>query len=149
MSDGITADAKPLFDLAADLEATANAIEDNIKAAVQQTAIKTKKFWQADARKEAGNRTRGYPGSIDYTETRETAFGRVRFSAEIGPNLARYGGKTGKKGLQPSLGVLELALGNVRAKPRDSIRRAYSFAETELATGVNIAIEQTMRRYRL
>jgi hypothetical protein len=149
VTDTIDADASPLFALAADLDGVADVFARKLGQAVQQTGIKTKKFWADDARKKAGKRTRRYGASIDYTMTRSTAFGIVHVQAEIGPNLARYGGKSGKGGLQPSLGVLELAPGGIKAAPRESIRRAFAFAEQELQVGVEIAIRQTQEAHGL
>jgi len=141
MSDGYTVDASELHRLAADLGEMADLAPKLVKKAVQQTAIKTKKEWQADARRKAGRKTRKYAPSIDYTENRSAAFGVNVFSAEVGPNLSRYGGKGG---LQPSLGILEES--GVKGGGRNSIRVAERFAETELEKGIDLAIEESQRR---
>ncbi|TAJ46356.1 MAG: hypothetical protein EPO52_17640 [Herbiconiux sp.] len=141
MADDIDADTSEMDALARDLSALADIIPRKVRQAVQQTAIKGKDFWQADASVKASRSTAGYPGSIDY-ELKGSVIGGGTVEGEVGPNLSR-GGKTGKGGLQPSLGILEEAPGGVRAAPRQSIRRAYTFIEEELDKGVDIAIKQS------
>lgn len=144
MSDGISIDSSEINRLVADLQEVADVIPDLVKKAVQQTAIKTKKEWQSDARGKAGRRTRKYARTIDYTEQASSGFGIHAFSAEIGPNLSRYGGRGG---MQPSLGILEES--GVKGGGRGSIRVADRFAEEELLKGVEIAVEQSLRRANL
>ena len=143
MNDGISYDFAEMYQLGADIEA-ASRLE--VRRSMQQTAIETKKFWQNDARRTFPKVIAGrYAPTIDYTDLRTLAADDNTYRVDIGPNLDRFGGKTGKGGLLPSLGILEDATGGVRGRPRGSIDRALAFAQAEFVERMQLAVDQTMR----
>lgn len=134
-----------LYGLIADLTEVPNLVNRKVEQAVQQTAIHTKKSWAEAAKK--GPMGRQYAPTIDY-ETREFgAFGQGQYTAEIGPDLARYGGSTGKGGLVPSMGILDdpQSTGNIKTPPSRARRKAEKFAAEELLKGIDIAVEQSQK----
>lgn len=148
MADGTDIDTSQLRQLFTDLTEIAELVPREVERSVQQTAIEGKKTWQADARSKAGKRTRRYAASIDYSIRSYGGFGQILYEAQIGPNLARHGGKTGKGGLIPSLGILEETPG-IRGGGRKSIQVAFDFVEKELERRVGIAVDQSMKRRNL
>lgn len=127
--------------LASDLAALADLVPTKAKQAVQQTAMKSKAEWRRLAR---GNPLgKQYTSAIDYKLRNEDG----RFEADIGPNLERYGGKTGRGGLVPSAGIFDdpLSAGSIRRPPDRARRSAEKFASDELGRGVDIALEQSLR----
>lgn len=133
--------------LMADLTEVPILINGKVEQAVQQTAIRTSKSWAADAAKSMpGSIARQYADTIDYEERTFGAFGQGVYAAEIGPDLARYGGKTGKGGLLPSMGILDDPQSGVLTTPSRARPRAEKFAEAELVKGVEIAIEQSLKK---
>lgn len=143
MSDGIEADFSALDALAVDLDAVAAESPKKARQVVQQTGIRTKARWRSDA---AGNPFgRQYTATIDYTLEGSVSSGQI--DLEIGPNLGRYGGKTGKGGLVPSAGIFDDPLssgGIVGAVPDRARRKAEKFAEQDAADGIEIAVKQIM-----
>jgi hypothetical protein len=136
------ADFSELLDLAADLTAVAKASPKKARQAVQQTGIRTKAQWAKDA---SGNPLgRQYTATIDYTLTGAVSGGIL--DLEIGPNLARYGGKTGKGGLVPSAGIFDdpLSRGGILTPPDRSRRKAEKFASDEMEKGIAIALDQIL-----
>jgi hypothetical protein len=136
------ADFSELLDLAADLTAVAKASPKKARQAVQQTGIRTKAQWAKDA---SGNPLgRQYTATIDYTLTGAVSGGIL--DLEIGPNLARYGGKTGPGGLVPSAGIFDdpLSRGGILTPPDRSRRKAEKFASDEMEKGITIALDQIL-----
>lgn len=134
--------------LMADLTEVPDLINGKVEQSVQQTAMRTKKSWAADAAKSMpGSIASQYAPTIDYEARTFGGFGQGVFAADIGPNLGRYGGKTGKGGLLPSMGILDDPQGgSIKTTPSRSRRRAEKFAETELVKGVEIAIAQSLKK---
>lgn len=140
-------DFTEVYRLAADLTEISEVTRREVRLSVQQTAIQTKKFWAADARKSFPRRVaRQYAPTIDYTIRGYGAFGQGVYEAEVGPNLIRYGGLTGPGGLIPSLGILEEAKGGVRGRARQAIDRAAKFAEQELPARMELAVSESLRK---
>lgn len=132
-----------------DLTESANLMPRKAAQAVQQTAIRTKKQYRQEAK---GNPLGGrYTATIDYTVNEFGAFGQGVIEAEIGPDLARYGGKTGKGGLVPSAGIFDdpQSQGSIRRAPDRARVRAEAFASDELDRGIDIAVEQTLAEVNL
>lgn len=101
-----------------------------IKKAVGVSALKGKKAWQAKAR---GHRYSGsYPASIDYDPVDSM------LSTDLGPNLNR----TGTAGL----GIVEDSPGGVRGTPQRNYLAAEAVIEEDLPRGVEIALDQALRR---
>ena len=132
--------------LAADLAAIAGTMPGKARQAFQQTLIRTKKSYADDAKKSMPKSVaKRYTPTIDYTlskgETPDTLEG------EVGPNIERYGGKSGKGGLLPSFGFLDDpdAAGGIRTAPSRARQRAEKFAAEELVKGIEIAAEQSMK----
>lgn len=147
MSDGISIDASELGVFAANLSQEANIITGEVRKSVQQTAMEVKKRWAADARRAFGRLGRQYAPTIDYTLSEDGEEGGAgSLEAEIGPNLARYGGKTGPGGLVPGYGRFEEAPGGVRGRPRGSVRRVEAFAGTEFEKRLQMAVERSQSR---
>lgn len=130
--------------LARDLTDLAGLTPKKAGQAVQQAAWRTRDEWKKLAR---GNPMgTQYTGSIDYTKHDYGAFGQGVYEAEIGPNLARFGGKTGKGGLTPGLGILDDPESTpVGVKPVRARRRAELFADKELTKGIEIALDQSLK----
>jgi len=145
----VSADFSEFDKLKLDLTEAANI--DNLQAeqVVQQAALRTKESWAKDAAK--GVLGKQYAPTIDYELTTFGGFGQGVFAAEIGPNLARYGGITGKGGLVPSAGMFDdpLAAGGISVTPSRARPKAEKFAEKDLEKGVQIAINKTLKRLGL
>ena len=138
--------------LAADLTDLPNLIYAEVKKSMQQTAMETKKVHQKEATKGPGGRQ--YAATIDYTlEGVGVGNGRAggTISVEVGPNLERYGGKTGKGGLIPSLGFLDdpESTGGISSPPTRARREAEKFVEKELPRRLQIAVDESARRANL
>jgi len=136
------------------LDLTEAANIDNLQASqvVQQAALRTKESWAKDALKSMPKRiARQYAPAIDYEAREFGGFGQGVYAADIGPNLARYGGKTGKGGLIPSAGFLDdpQSAGGISVTPTRARQRAEKFAEKDLEEGVQIAIDKTLKRLGL
>ena len=151
----MSADFSEFDKLNLDLTEAANI--DNLQASqiVQQAAIRTKESWQKDALKTMPAMGKQYAPTIDYTVREYGGFGQGVYAAEIGPNLKRYGGKTGVGGLTPSMGVLDDPVGDeakagfavgVSEPPSRARPRAEKFAEKDLEKGVQIAIDKTLKK---
>jgi hypothetical protein len=143
------ADFSELLALAADLTAVAKESPKKARQAVQQTGIRTKAQWAKDA---SGNPFgRQYTATIDYTLDGSVQAQNLKSSGtildlEIGPNLARYGGKTGRGGLVPSAGIFDdpLRQGGILTPPDRSRRKAEKFASDEMEKGITIALDQIL-----
>ncbi|WP_144795698.1 hypothetical protein [Microbacterium paludicola] len=132
-----------LVEIERDLTTVAGLIPHKAAQAVQQAAIRTKGEWQGQAK---GN-TMGqqYTATIDYTAREFGAFGQGVIEAEVGPNLARYGGKTGKGGLTPGFGFFDDPESTpIGVKPVRARKRAELFADKELDKGIEIAVQQSL-----
>ena len=131
-------------DLARDLTDLTDITPKKVGQAVQQTAIRTSEEWQKLAK---GNPMgEQYTATIDYTEREYGAFGQGVYEAEIGPDLARYGGKTGKGGLMPSAGIFDDPESTpIGVRPVRARRRAELFADKELTKGIEIALDQSLK----
>lgn len=104
-----------------------------LKKAVGISALKGKKAWAAKA---AGHRyAGGYPASIDYDPIDSN------LSTDVGPNLNRRG--------TAGLGIVEDSPGGVRGTPQRNYLAAEAAIEEDLPRGVDIAIDQAMRRHNL
>lgn len=134
--------------LARDFTTASELMPHKAAQAVQQTGIRTKDEWRKIAK---GNPLGGqYTSTIDYTVREYGAFGQGVIEADIGPDLARYGGKTGRGGLVPSAGIFDDPESTpVGAKPDRSRRRAETFAEEELDKGIEIALSQSLAEAKL
>lgn len=132
-----------LTDLARDLTEVAGLINEKAAQAVVQTAFRTRDEW----RKHAKGNPMGeqYTESIDFTAREYGAFGQGVYEAEIGPDLARYGGKTGEGGLTPGFGIFDDPESTpVGVKPVRARKRAELFADKELDRGIEIAARQSL-----
>ncbi|MDR6868453.1 hypothetical protein J2Y69_003069 [Microbacterium resistens] len=138
--------------LARDLTDLADLVPKRAEQAVQQAALRTRDNWRTKA---AGNPLkRQYTATIDYTVGRESSAGvkeiavggavRGTYYAEVGPDLDRYGGTTGKAGLVPSAGIFDDPISPVRRKPDRARRDAENFAENELSKGIEIALRDSL-----
>ncbi|OJU41819.1 MAG: hypothetical protein BGN97_03720 [Microbacterium sp. 69-10] len=127
-----------------DLTGVAGLIPKKAGQAVQQTLIRTRDEW----RKLAKGTPMGqqYTASIDYTAGESGVVGgRGVLEGEVGPDIARYGGKTGKGGLVPGMGFFDDPESTpVGVKPVRARKRAELFAEDELDRGIDIAVEQSL-----
>lgn len=132
--------------LAADLTKQAGIISAEVRLSMQQTAMETKKFYAADAAK--GVLGKQYSDSIDYTESESGSLGNGSLRVDVGPNLARYGGKTGKGGLVPSFGIFDdpQSSGGIRKAPSRARQRAEKFAEKELVKRLEIAVDESLKK---
>lgn len=101
-----------------------------IKKAVGISALKGKRAWQAavSGRRYLG----GYVPSIDYDPVDRD------MSTDLGPNLNRRGAG--------GLGIVEDSPGGVRGAPQRNYVAAQKAVEADLSRGVEIAINQAMRR---
>lgn len=145
MIDGL----EEIYQLERDLTEAAGLMAHKGAQAVEQTAIRTKAEWRKLAK---GNPMGGrYTATIDYDVREHGAFGQGVIEAEVGPNLARYGGKTGKGGLVPSVGIFDdpLNQGGIRRAPDRSRVRAEKFAAEELTRGIEIAMRQSLAERKL
>lgn len=134
-------DFSELNALTQDLGSVPTSSIPKIRQAVEIAARKTKDAWRQTAAPLSGRHARQYPASIDY-ELELNTDGEI--SAEIGPNLTRYGGKTGQGGLAPSLGILEDAPGGVRARPQRARQKAAQVGADDLETGLAKALEDLL-----
>lgn len=135
--------------LEVDLTETAGLMAHKAAQAVEQTAVRTKSEWRKLAKRNPlGGR---YTSTIDYTVREYGAFGQGVIEAEVGPNLDRYGGKTGRGGLMPSAGIFDdpLNQGGILRAPDRSRQRAEEFAAEELGRGVEIALRQSLAERNL
>lgn len=141
---GVSYDFSELRTLSADLAVVAKV---EVRKSMQQSAIRTKKFWADDARRSFPRSiARRYAPTIDYSDLRMLAADDNTYRVDISPNLKRYGGKTGRGGLIPSLGILEEANKGVRGPARGAINRAQSFAEREFVDRMQLAVDQSLRK---
>jgi len=141
--DGIGFDVSEFLKLADDLNAVAKESPKKARQVVQQTGIRTKAMWRGAA---SGNPFgRQYTATIDYTLD-GSALGGV-LGVEVGPNLGRYGGKTGTGGLVPSAGIFDdpLSTGGIRTAPDRSRRKAEKFMIENFDTGIRIAMDQILK----
>ncbi|MGB4136417.1 MAG: hypothetical protein WA971_07630 [Microbacterium sp.] len=139
MTDGF----EELQVLERDLTGVAGLMPRKAAQAVQQAAMRTKGEWQ----KLASGNTMGsqYSATIDYEVREYGAFGQGVIEAEIGPDLARYGGKTGKGGLTPGFGIFDdPEVTPIGVKPVRARKRAELFADDELDRGIEIALDQSL-----
>ncbi|WP_308491028.1 hypothetical protein [Microbacterium terrisoli] len=131
-----------LSKLVADLSAVAKGSPKKARQVVQQTGIRTKKHWQEISKNPAGSR---YSATIDYEITGSVLDGDVEL--EVGPDLTRYGGKTGHGGLVPSFGIFDdpLSTGSIKRAPDRARRRAEKFAADDVEKGIGIALDQLLK----
>ena len=142
-------DFSQLHTLFKDLTEVGDLVQSEVKKSLQQTAIETKESWAADASK--GVLGKRYAPTIDFEEREFGAFGQGVLEVVIGPNLERYGGKTGRGGLVPSAGIFDdpLNQGKIRSTPSRARQRAEKFAEAELAERIRIAVDRSLKQKRL
>ena len=135
-----------LSKLVSDLSAVAAQSPRKARQVVQQTGINTKKHWAEISKNPAGRR---YTDTIDYTLEGSVADGEI--SVEVGPDIARYGGKTGRGGLVPSFGIFDdpLRTGSIRRPPDRARRGAEKFAADDTEKGIAIAIDQLLKEHGL
>ncbi|MGU3358179.1 hypothetical protein ACLBWJ_13070 [Microbacterium sp. M4A5_1d] len=136
-----------------DLSGVADLVPNKARQAVQQTLMRTRDQWRKAA---AGNPLgRQYTAAIDYKIASTAgvmgagAGGAATIEGEVGPNLERYGGKTGRGGLVPSAGIFDDPLSSVSRAPDRARRKAEEFAGEELTTGLEIAVEQSLNERNL
>jgi hypothetical protein len=134
-----------VYGLTADLTSMPEVVNRKVEQAIQQVGIRTKESWAKDARR--GPRGSQYAPTIDYEAREFGAFGQGQFTVDIGPNLTRYGGRTGKGGLVPSFGFLDdpQSAGGVNTPPSRARPRAEKFGQEDLVKGIEIAIEQSLK----
>jgi len=135
--------------LAADLAALPNIVTAEVRKSVQQTLMETKKAYVKDAMDGPGGRQ--YAATIDYSiDGVGAGNGRTggEISGEVGPNIGRYGGKTGKGGLIPSLGFLDdpQSSGGILAAPTRKRLAAERFAADEFPKRLEIVVDESARR---
>lgn len=135
-----------LHELTSDLGRLVDVTEFEVKKSVQQAGMDGRKAWQNDAKSSYGRWGRQFAASIDYEEGEFGKTGYGGFAVEIGPNLTRYGGKTGEGGLIPSLAFLDEANGGVTARPRGTRERFEPVAEKILAEKMDIAVAESLRK---
>ncbi|MGB3376564.1 MAG: hypothetical protein WBA87_15670 [Microbacterium sp.] len=131
-----------LSDLFHDLTELADILPTEVKASIKQASFDVRDEWRKLAK---GNPLgKQYTDSIDFTQHEYGAFGQGVYESEIGPDLARYGGKTGKGGLMPSAGFYDDPEKTpIGVKPVRARRRAEIFAETALAKRIDIAVQRS------
>lgn len=128
-------------DLARDLTEVTGLVLKEVGKSMKQAGFKTRDEWRKLAR---GNPLgKQYTDTIDFTERDYGAFGQGVFEVEVGPDLARYGGKTGKGGLVPSAGIFDDPNSSVSRPPDRARRRAEKFAGPELEQRLKIAIDRS------
>lgn len=134
-------------DLVRDLTDVAGLATKEVRKSMKQAAFKTRDEWRRQAR---GNPLgQQYTASIDFTENEFGGFGQGVLEVEIGPNLERYGGRTGKGGLVPSAGIFDDPNSPVSRAPDRARRRAEKFAGPELEKRIEIAIDQSLKSKKL
>lgn len=138
------ADVSELSALAADLLGAANV---EVKKSVQQTALTVKNFWRDDAKRSFPKRIASrYAPTINYSDVKRLPDNTATYHSEIGPNLKRYGGLTGKGGLIPSMGILEDAGGQIKSRPRNAVVRADKFAQKEFSDRMQLALDEALKK---
>lgn len=140
------AGAEELRQLAADLNAVAGQSPRKARQVVQQAGKKAKDFWRETSRNPLGKQ---YTASIDYEIEGSTRDGEIVL--EVGPNLTRYGGKTGRGGLTPSFGIFDdpLRSGGLTTPPDRARRRAEKFTADDVERGITIALDQLLKAHDL
>lgn len=129
MSDG----AEELRKLAADFESAPDEARPLIKKAVGITALKGKRAWQGAVK---GRTYLGaYVPAIDYDPVDNN------LSTDLGPNLNRKGAG--------GLGIVEDSPGGVRGTPQRNYLVGEAVMEPDLEAGVQLAIDQTLRKLGL
>lgn len=144
----MSVDFEELVTIERDLTEAAGLMPHKAAQAVQQAGIRTRDEY----RKQAKDNPLGqqYTAAIDYTVHEYGAFGQGVIEAEVGPNLERYGGKTGKGGLVPSAGIFDDPESTpIGVTPSRARRRAEIFAEKELDAGIEIAMRQSLAEAKL
>ena len=132
-------------DLNRDLTSAAELLPKKAAQAIEQTARRTRDRWRRIASRNPLGRQ--YTATIDYTLRNPSGFGVTDLQAEVGPNLTRYGGKTGRGGLAPSAGIFDdpINQGGIHTTPDRSRVAAEQFAEDELTKGLTIALDQSLK----
>jgi len=144
----MSVDFEGLVQIERDLTNAAGLMPHKAAQAVEQTGVRTRNEW----RKLAKGTPLGeqYTAAIDYTVRDYSGFGQGVIEAEVGPNLERYGGKTGKGGLVPSAGIFDDPESTpIGVKPIRARVRAEKFAEEELDRGIEIAVGQSLAEAKL
>jgi len=120
-------DFSDLARLDADLGAVEDKIIPSVTKAVEVSARLGRDEWQKRAKGPSGRMAKAYPRSIDYELVldQDGAIG-----AEIGPNLGKS---------QGSLGILEDAPGDVRAKPQHAGRDTAKAIQADFVKGIELA----------
>lgn len=145
MAAGI--DISDLLQLERDLTELADLVPAEVPGVMQQVGANTKNRWIELAAKNPLGRQ--YTATIDYELRGVGAFGQGVFYVDIGPNLERYGGTTGKGGLVPSAGIFDDPLVSpLGVRPDRSRRQAEKFAIEDLVRGIEVAIERSLARTR-
>lgn len=141
MADDI--DISELVQLEHDLTELADLVPRQIPRIMQQVGMRTKKKWIELAAKNPLGRQ--YTATIDFELREFGAFGQGVYAVDIGPNLSRYGGQTGKGGLVPSAGIFDDPLvAPLGVRPDRSRRAAEEFAAEDLIAGIEVAIERSL-----
>jgi hypothetical protein len=133
--------------LEADLKDLAQVSPRKARQVVQQAGIRTKQEWQKDA---AGNPFhKRYTATIDYEITGSVKDGEI--TLDVGPDIKRYGGKTGRGGLVPSAGIFDDPRrdGGISVTPDRARVRAEKFAADDVEKGIDIAIGQLLKEHGL
>lgn len=123
--------------LSRDLASADKQVADNVETALASTAKKVKASWRKKAERSG---LKQYAATVDYEVKRFAAFGGAAVEVDIGPNLTRYGGKTGKGGLTPGMGFVEDAPGGVRSAPQHAGRDSLADNADDFERGISIAI---------
>jgi hypothetical protein len=126
-----------LHKLELDLTAAPAAAIPNIVKAVGVSAGKGKRAWQAEAKRH--RYSGGFPASIDY-DTAKLVDGAI--VTELGPNLDRGVGT-------PGLGIVEDSPAGVHGTPQRNYLKAEAVIGDDLEHGVEIAIDQALRKLGL
>ncbi|WP_417556161.1 hypothetical protein [Microbacterium sp.] len=141
-------DFSELVVLERDLTEVAGLMPHKAAQAVQQTVIRTRDEWRKLAKRSVMGEQ--YSATIDYEVREYGAFGQGVIEGEVGPDLARYGGKTGKGGLTPGFGIFDDPEKTpIGAKPVRARKRAEEFADEELDKGIEIALRQSLAEAKL
>jgi hypothetical protein len=134
-----------VYGLTADLTAAPQVLNQKVRQAIQQSGIRTKESWAKDARRGTGGAQ--YAPTIDYEASESGADGEGAYTVDIGPNLKRYGGKTGVGGLVPSFGIFDdpLSSAGIATPPSRARPRAEKFGGEDLVKGISIAVDQSLK----